>query len=63
MDLQPPAPLSGEWAGESIAEIFGDPDPTQEILDAYEQSYGDAYWDEVTTAAAAILPDDDSTLE
>lgn len=62
-----PAPLSGEWAGSSISEIFGTSDPVAEIpteiLDAYEQSYTDAWWDTVLASVAYHLPEDDHTLE
>lgn len=49
MDLQP-APLSGEWAGQSIAEVSADLDVwaddlhNPELADAYEQAFGDAFW-------------------
>lgn len=37
------APLSGEWAGESIPELFGSWDEaTGENLDAYEKGYFEA---------------------
>ena len=62
MDMQP-SPLSGEHAGSSIPEIFGDPEPTQEIMDAYEQAFTDAYWDTVLDAVRYHLPEDDHTLE
>ena len=48
MDMQP-SPLSGEWAGESIQELFGKR-PTDAQLDDYESAYSDAYWVEVIRA-------------
>lgn len=38
------SPLSGEWAGESIPEIFGCW-PDDEILDAYEEGYAEGVAD------------------
>lgn len=48
-----PAPLSGEWAGESIPELLGDlykgcnPDMEDQIIDnlcdSYERGYDDGY--------------------
>jgi hypothetical protein len=42
-----PSPLSGEWAGESIPELFGIPVggewPTDEEQDEYENAYRAAY--------------------
>ena len=49
MDLQP-APLSGEWAGESIPELFGYT-PSSRCLDLYEEGYSAGFWDEVERAA------------
>lgn len=50
MDIQP-NPLSGEWAGESISELFGlnvgDELPDQEILDEYEDGFIDGFWEQV----------------
>lgn len=44
------APLSGEWAGESIVELIGDlienaedDDHVTEICDAYEEGYSHGY--------------------
>lgn len=48
------APLSGEWAGRSIMEIFGH-DATDEEMDAYEEAYALAYWDYVESTARAHL--------
>lgn len=58
MDRLSYSPLSGEWAGESITELFGDlmshswDDRTNEMLDelealedAYETAATAAYWD------------------
>lgn len=60
MDLQP-APLSGEWGGESINELLGDltegrrDNTKQNIMDAYEEGFQRGFWDEVTRAAAHML--------
>jgi hypothetical protein len=47
MDLCP-APLSGEWAGESIPELLGLPIgadlPDDEVLAAYEDGFSTAFW-------------------
>jgi hypothetical protein len=48
MNMQP-APLSGEWAGESIQELFGKT-PTDSQLTDYEMGYQTGYWDEVLRA-------------
>jgi hypothetical protein len=65
LDMQP-APLSGEWAGESIEELLGDLLPDNEVqpamhddrydalLDAYEGAFGEAYWAEVERSARAV---------
>jgi len=65
MDMQP-APLSGEWAGESIEELLGDLLPDNDVqpamhddrydalLDAYEEGFGEAYWAEVESSARAM---------
>lgn len=42
MDLMP-APLSGEWAGESLKEL-GLEGLSVEQLDEYEMAFSDAYW-------------------
>jgi hypothetical protein len=43
-----PAPLSGEWAGQSIPELFGlaigAEWPTDEELNNYEDHYYDGWW-------------------
>lgn len=48
MDLCP-NPLSGEWAGESISELFGlnigDDMPDDEELAEYENAFQIAFWD------------------
>jgi hypothetical protein len=47
MDLCP-APLSGEWAGESIPELLDLPTgadwPDDEVLAAYEDGFSTAFW-------------------
>jgi len=45
-----PAPLSGEWAGESLREIFGH-HPAEAECEAYEDAYRDAYEAEARRAA------------
>ena len=58
MDLCP-APLSGEWAEESISEVFrlavGAEWPDDESLDEYEQGFSDGFWDTVLKACAYQL--------
>lgn len=49
MDLCP-APLSGEWAGESPVELLGD-DYTDDDADQYELGFEQGFWDEVLTSA------------
>jgi hypothetical protein len=57
MDSYAVSPLSGEWAGESIPELLGDlinegeEDDIQDILDAYEQAFDEAYWAELERVA------------
>lgn len=55
-----PAPLSGEWAGESMWEILGAPedgddleadDAWQEVADAYENAFTSAWWTETLRVA------------
>lgn len=57
MDMQP-APLSGEWAGESIPELsdlfgidLGDDDNATD----FETGYGEGYWAEVERSALLAL--------
>lgn len=45
MDLQP-SPLSGEWAGESLAEL-GLAEASDEELSAYENGFSDGFWTEL----------------
>lgn len=57
LDMQP-APLSGEWAGESIPELseaFGIDLSDDDIASAFENAYNDAYWAEVEKSAREIL--------
>lgn len=53
LDTDPPAPLSGEWAGESIPELFAeagvdvnllDDDTYTEACDLYEECYEAAWY-------------------
>jgi hypothetical protein len=46
MDLMP-APLSGEWAGGSLAELGLEGASEQELTD-YEMAFSDAFWATVT---------------
>jgi hypothetical protein len=48
MDLQP-NPLSGEWAGESIPELFGEW-PEDDDLSAFEDGFSQGFWDAVLAA-------------
>lgn len=49
-----PDPLSGEWAGESIGELFGlktgDMWPDDDLLEAFENGFGAGFWDTVLKA-------------
>lgn len=56
MDMQP-SPLSGEWAGESLAE-FGLADATEEDLEAYEFGFSDGFWGELIRRAQYMLSDE-----
>lgn len=38
-------PLSGEWAGESIPEIFGTSQPTSTMMQAYELGWFEGFFD------------------
>jgi hypothetical protein len=49
-----PAPLSGEWAGESMVELLGD-DYTDDDAEAYEQGFETGFWDEVQRSGKAML--------
>ena len=49
MDMQP-SPLSGEWADESIPEIFGKW-PTDQQMQDYEDGYSRGFWREVLHSA------------
>lgn len=49
MDMAP-APLSGEWAGESLTEL-GLADATDEELTSFEEGYSEGFWTEVLRAA------------
>lgn len=50
MDLCP-NPLSGEWGGESISEVFGlkvgEDYPDSEDLDRYEEGFRQGFWHKV----------------
>jgi len=53
MDMQP-SPLSGEFAGESIKELFGY-QPSSHCLDLYESGYSDGFWSEVIGSAMSQI--------
>lgn len=53
-----PAPLSGEWAGESIADLserFGVDLSVDDFAEAFEVAYSQAFWLEVQRAALALV--------
>lgn len=53
MDIQP-APLSGEWAGESVGELsdkFGINLHDAETADAFEAGFSEGFWHEVERTA------------
>ena len=50
----PGAPLSGEWAGESMTELLGD-DYTDDDADDYERGFSEGYWHELERTARAIV--------
>jgi len=57
MDLQR-APLSGEFAGESISELssqYGIDLEKEENQDRFENGYSDGFWNEVQRSAKAIV--------
>ena len=56
MDMQP-APLSGENAGDSMVELLGD-EHTFEDAEAFENGFGEGFWDEVRSSARALVGDD-----
>lgn len=64
-----PTPLSGEWAGESIAELFygfvdNHKEPTDDELQMYEDAYSEGYWDEVLRWAKHMTQDlDDAKVK
>lgn len=57
MDMQP-SPLSGEWAGESLAEL-GLADATGEDLDEYESGYSEGFWSSVISSCNVHIPQDE----
>ena len=46
-EFDPGEPLSGEHAGGSLSEIFDDPAPMVEWMEAYEEGYAQGYWHEL----------------
>ena len=59
LDMQP-APLSGEYAGESVSELserFGIPLDDDFVATAFETAYSEAYWAEVERAARYQVED------
>jgi len=64
-EADPPAPLSGEWAGDpsprDILEQCGlseDDDSADDVLSEYEQAFSEAWTAEAQRSALAMLPDD-----
>lgn len=53
------SPLSGEWAGESVSELFGVPVggelPDEDTLDEYEANYSDAFREAAQDVARLAL--------
>lgn len=45
-NMEPPQWTSGEWAGESLLEIFGH-DPSEEEIETYDGAADIAYWQEL----------------
>lgn len=58
MDLCP-NPLSGEWSGESISEIFGlaigEDYPSDEDLTEFELGFSQGFWDKLTANCQYML--------
>lgn len=52
-DLRP-NPLSGEWAGESIVELFGFT-PEDDDLDLFEDGFAEGFWEKVLEDCAYQL--------
>lgn len=55
-DFLPPAPLSGEWAEESIPELLGDLMDgddyfDEQVMESYEDGFNEGWWDELVTTA------------
>lgn len=50
-ELAPPAPLSGEWAGESMPELLGELADDPDAADDYEEGF-DQGWEDTLTARA-----------
>ena len=49
-----PNPLSGEWAGESLKEIFGR-FPTEQMMANYEQGFQEGFFDTMRNRAEQEL--------
>jgi hypothetical protein len=45
-----PDPLSGEWAGESLVEIFGK-NPTESMMENYESGFRDGFYGQLVERA------------
>ena len=45
-----PDPLSGEWAGESLVEIFGR-NPTEPMMENYESGFRDGFYGQLAERA------------
>lgn len=63
MDMAP-APLSGEWAGESIPELseeYGLDLEDDDEANAFEEGFSEGFWDEVVRSARAMLESEPTT--
>lgn len=53
-----PSPLSGEWAGESIPELFGlevgEDFPDEGELNAYEDNFQHGFWAQIMSVASEV---------
>jgi hypothetical protein len=52
-DFQP-SPLSGEWAGESMMEIFGRY-PTEAMMNNYETGFSDGFWGKILEKCEEVI--------
>lgn len=59
MDMQP-APLNGEWGGESMPELIDDyfdmtDEDAEAACDEYEAGFADGFWHSVLTSAKVLV--------